>query len=63
MSTNSLSTSHVQGHLCAKCKSIQISQMLLKSTPHQPTFLKLRISAENGCQLCQFLCMSLEQGF
>ncbi|EFX01638.1 het domain containing protein [Grosmannia clavigera kw1407] len=37
--------------------------MLLKSTPHQPTFLALRISAENGCQLCRFLCMSLEQGF
>ena len=35
-----------------------LDQML----PHQPSYLALRRSAENGCQLCHFFWLALEQG-
>ena len=35
-----------------------LDQML----PHQPSYLALRRSAGNGCQLCHFFWLALEQG-
>lgn len=58
------STFQTGEYLCARCESIQIDQMLgQESFPHHPTFLALKRSADNGCRLCHFLCISLEQGF
>ena len=41
-----------------KMRGPHLDQML----PHQPSYLALRRSAENGCQLCHFFWLALEQG-
>ncbi|KAF5004242.1 hypothetical protein FDECE_9271 [Fusarium decemcellulare] len=58
-----LSIPETEDRLCAKCESIRMDQMRSpEGYPYQPTFLALKRSAEAGCRLCGFFCISLEQG-
>lgn len=52
--------------LCSVCQNIATSKMrgpdLDQMQPHQPSYLALKLSAETGCRLCQFLIVALATG-
>jgi hypothetical protein len=52
--------------LCAYCKAISIHKMsgpdMDRMYPHQPSFWTLKLSGEEGCQLCSYIWESLYYG-
>lgn len=53
--------------LCSVCQAISLDQMRGPNRDqilrYQPSCLALKRSAENGCQLCSFFWIALEQGW
>lgn len=51
--------------LCDLCRSISLEEMrgpkCDRMQRHQPSYLALKQSAMNGCQLCGFICIALGQ--